>query len=99
AFCLKDSAVKNGKEFYRSDTLVFNGGNAYQISTLSTESDPLTDATVRDIVASFKFLNKASTSSPSPVSKHPHKIPAATPTGPPELRSIMWIPSKPSAQL
>jgi hypothetical protein len=25
--------------------------------------------------------------------------PAATPTGPPELRSIMWIPTRPSAQL
>lgn len=26
-------------------------------------------------------------------------VPAPTPTGPPELKSIMWIPSKPSAQL
>jgi hypothetical protein len=110
ALCFKESGMTNGKTFYRADTVVIYGDNVYDISAFGTDSDPLSTITVSDIVASFKFLNKASASSPPYAAKGPapvssvgssstNKIPTAAPTGLPTLKTIKWIPSRPSAQL
>ncbi|MGZ4964907.1 MAG: hypothetical protein ACXWJB_08430 [Limisphaerales bacterium] len=69
ASCIKDITVLEGKAMYRADTVFVNGGYFYEIATLGSDSDPLMDTTVKALVASFHFLNKASAFSPTSVSK------------------------------